>query len=145
VEGPRRRRRQRRGRSGEVAAQAKAAERKLAAQRAARKWKAGQIDDQWASGLEHIERGGFKGEVVACRAAEGGSFVVVANHERNQFALVEVEQRVAERLEPDDQLELTLEPGHVYAPDEFKARRGPEASKDKAREQELDRDDGFER
>jgi hypothetical protein len=70
---------------------------------------------------------------VACRAAEGGSFVVVANHERNQFALVEVEQRVAERLEPDDQLELTLEPGHVYAPDEFEVRRDFEACKEKAR------------
>jgi hypothetical protein len=82
---------------------------------------------------------------VACRAAEGGSFVVVANHERNQFAVFATEERVAERLEPDDQIELTLEPGHVYAPDELKARRWPEASKDKAREQELDRGDGFER
>ena len=139
------RRRQKRGRSDEVAAQAKAAERKLAAGRAARKWKAGQIDDQRAAGLRQVERGAFDGEVVACRAAEGGSFVVVADHERNQFAVFATEARVAERLEPDDQIEITLKPGHVYAPDEFKARRYPAASKDKAKEQELDRDGGFER
>ena len=70
---------------------------------------------------------------------------MVADHERNQFAVFATEARVAERLEPDDQIELTLKPGHVYAPDEFKARRWPAATKDKAREQKLDRDGGFER
>ncbi len=124
----RRRRRKKQGRSDEVAAQVKAAERELASARATRKWTSSQIDDQRAAGLEQVERGEFAGALVATHASHEATFVTLVDHDHNQFAMVTIEPRVAKRLKTNDRLELTLHPDKIHGPHDLQIRHTPNPS-----------------